>query len=75
MMLLALLSLLAAARAEIMESLSEVPETWKYIDTPRLEQRLHLRIALTAPNPGLFEQTLYAFNSQSPQIWAIPQTR
>ena len=65
MLLLTLLPLLAAARAEIMELLNGVPEGWKYIEAPRPEQRLALKVAMTAPNQGLFEQTLYAISTPS----------
>ncbi|EME83341.1 uncharacterized protein MYCFIDRAFT_52295 [Pseudocercospora fijiensis CIRAD86] len=42
-----------------MESLSLTPEGWRQIRLPSSEQRLHLRIAMTAPSPGLLEQKLY----------------
>ncbi|KAI5367380.1 Putative peptidase S53, activation domain, peptidase S8, subtilisin, Ser-active, Sedolisin [Septoria linicola] len=60
-----LLALLGVACAEIMESLHEVPESWTRIGTPRPEERLHLRIAMTAPIPRLFEQTLFAVSNPS----------
>lgn len=53
-----LLALLGAASAHLMESLKEVPDGWKEVGRPLPEERLLLRIAMTSPNQGLFEQTL-----------------
>lgn len=52
------LALLGAAAAHLMESLREVPDGWKEVGRPLPEERLLLRIAMTSPNQGLFEQTL-----------------
>ena len=53
-----LLALLGAATAHLMESLRDVPDRWKEVGRPLPEERLLLRIAMTSPNQGLFEQTL-----------------
>ncbi|KAF7188391.1 Tripeptidyl-peptidase SED2 [Pseudocercospora fuligena] len=54
-----LLALLGVADGLLMESLSHTPEGWRRIRLPSSQQRLHLRIAMTAPTPGLLEQKLY----------------
>ncbi|KAF2169130.1 hypothetical protein M409DRAFT_20357 [Zasmidium cellare ATCC 36951] len=53
-----LLALLGVATAHLMEFLRDVPDGWKEVGRPLPEERLLLRIAMTSPNQGLFEQTL-----------------
>lgn len=52
------LALLGAATAHLLESLRELPDGWKEVGRPLPEERLLLRIAMSSPNHGLFEQTL-----------------
>lgn len=52
------LTLLSAANALLMESLRHTPGGWELIGFPRPELELQLRIAMTPPQQGLFEQTL-----------------
>ncbi|KXS94079.1 hypothetical protein AC578_9215 [Pseudocercospora eumusae] len=55
----ALCALVGVANGLLMESLSHTPEGWTQARLPSSQQRLHLRIAMTAPTPGLLEQKLY----------------
>ncbi|KXT09491.1 hypothetical protein AC579_7826 [Pseudocercospora musae] len=54
-----LFALWGVANGLLMESLSHTPEGWRQTRLPSSQQRLHLRIAMTAPTPGLLEQKLY----------------
>jgi tripeptidyl-peptidase I len=56
--LLYLAALMGAAAALIVEELRHVPEGWHSVDTPEQSRSIHLRIAMTQPKQGLFEQAL-----------------
>ena len=48
----------AAATSVTMEELRHVPEGWHSVDVPDQSRSIHLRIAMTQPKQGLFEQAL-----------------
>lgn len=62
MLLAIFLALAGTASAKVMESLHHVPDGWRQIGEAQNHDRIHLRIAMSAPNPGLFEQTLYSIS-------------
>jgi tripeptidyl-peptidase-1 len=64
-LLAGLLSLVSSsiALSDVFESLRTVPYGWTELRDPSPETRIHLRIALKQPNPGLLEQTILAVST------------
>ena len=60
---IAALSAAAAQAADLMEHLTDVPEGWTAVGHPDPTTPMFFRIAMTQPNQGLFEQTLYEISN------------
>ncbi|KAK3641110.1 Tripeptidyl-peptidase sed2 [Elasticomyces elasticus] len=60
-----LLALAASGHAGVLESVHSTPEGWTEIGRPSPSTRMHFRIAMTHPNEGLLEQTLYEISDPS----------
>ncbi|KAK4897124.1 Tripeptidyl-peptidase sed2 [Elasticomyces elasticus] len=60
-----LLALAASGHAGVLETVHSTPEGWTEIGRPSPSTRMHFRIAMTHPNEGLLEQTLYEISDPS----------
>jgi tripeptidyl-peptidase-1 len=61
----AFFALLGVASASVMDSLTGIPDGWKSLGNAPADQKIHLRIAMSARHPELLEQTLYDISDPS----------
>lgn len=64
------LALVGVASAHLMEHLDGTPEGWSQVGKPFPDEKLFLRIAMTSPGQGLFEQKLQEISDPKSPVYA-----